>query len=96
MWILLSHNFDKEYHLKEMAVILEKEKNPRLPIYEHHIKSMIKSGIVTTTQKLHNKHQTTFYRAFPITIIAIPRYYENLNQNNNNIKNSFMKSFKSS
>jgi len=51
MWILLSNNPDKEYYLKEMAVIIECEKNPRLQIYEHHIKSMVKSGIVSTNQK---------------------------------------------
>lgn len=77
MWILLSNNPDKEYYLKEMAVILEGEKNPRLPIYEHHIKSMVKSGIVSTTEKMHNKHKTTFYRAAPITVIISAKHYEN-------------------
>jgi len=93
MWILLSHNSHKEYYLKEMAVILENEKNPRLPIYEHHIKNMIKSGIVSTSQKMHNKHKTTFYRAAPITVIATSPHYENLNQNND-LKNLFLQSFK--
>jgi len=83
MWILLSHN----------SQILENEKNPRLPIYEHHIKNMIKSGIVSTSQKMHNKHKTTFYRAAPITVIASSPHYENLNQNND-LKNLFLQSFK--
>ena len=77
MWILLSNNPDKQYYLKEMAVIIENEKNPRLPIYEHHIKSMVKSGIVSTTEKMHNKHKTTFYRAAPITVIVSAKHYEN-------------------
>jgi len=77
MWILLSNNPHKEYYLKEMAVIIENEKNPRLPIYEHHIKSMVKSGIVSTTEKMHNKHKTTFYRAAPITVIVSAKHYEN-------------------
>lgn len=77
MWILLSNNPETEYYLKEMAVILEGEKNPRLPIYEHHIKSMVKSGIVSTTEKMHNKHKTTFYRAAPITVIISAKHYEN-------------------
>jgi len=77
MWILLCNNPENEYYLKEMAVILEGEKNPRLPIYEHHIKSMVKSGIVSTTEKMHNKHKTTFYRAAPITVIISAKHYEN-------------------
>jgi len=77
MWILLSNNPDKEYYLKEMAVIIEGEKNPRLPIYEHHIKSMVKSEIVSTSEKMHNKHKTTFYRAAPITVIISSKHYEN-------------------
>lgn len=77
MWILLCNNPEKEYYLKEMAVILEGEKNPRLPIYEHHIKSMVKSGIVSTTEKMHNKHKTTFYRAASITVIISAKHYEN-------------------
>ncbi len=81
MWILLSNNPDREYHLKEMAVIIENEKNPRLPIYEHHIKAMIRSGIVTTTQKMHNKHKTTFYHAASITVIASPQYYKTITKN---------------
>ena len=76
MWILLSNNPDKEYYLKEMAVIIEGEKNPRLPIYEHHIKSLVKSGIVDTTQKMHNKHITTFYRAASFIVIVPAKYYE--------------------
>lgn len=78
MWILLSNNPDKEYYLKEMAVIIEGEKNPRLPIYEHHIKSMIKSGVVSTTEKIHKKHKTTFYRAAPITVIIPAKHYEDI------------------
>ncbi len=77
MWILLSNNPKREYYLKEMAVIIEGEPNPRLPIYEHHIKSLVKSGIVITTQKMHNKHTTTFYRAAPITVIVSSKHYEN-------------------
>ena len=69
MWILLTNNSDRAYYLKEMAVIIENENNPRLPIYEHHIKNMIKSGLVITTKKMHNKHPTNFYRAAPITTI---------------------------
>ncbi len=76
MWILLSNNPDKEYYLKEMAIIIEREKNPRLPIYEHHIKNLINSGVVITTQKMHNKHKTTFYRAAPITVIIPAKRYE--------------------
>ena len=76
MWILLSNNPDKEYYLKEMAIIIEGEKNPRLQIYEHHIKSMIKSGIVSTTQKMHLKHKTIFYRVAPITIIIPAKHHE--------------------
>lgn len=81
MWVLLSNNPHREYHLKEMAVILEGEANPRLPIYEHHIKSLIKSGIISTTQKMHNKHKTTFYRAAPFTLIVSSHHYENAKNN---------------
>jgi len=77
MWILLSNNPDKEYYLKEMAVIIEGEENPRLPIYEHHIKSLVNSGIVSISKKMHNKHKTTFYRAAPITVIISSKHYEN-------------------
>ncbi len=67
MWILLSSNPNKEFYLKEMAVILENTKNPRLPIYEYHIKAIIKSGLVITKTKMHNKHKTTFYRIVATT-----------------------------
>ena len=74
MWILLSHNPHREFYLKEMATILEDTKNPRLPIYEHHIKAIIKSGIVITSVKMHNKHKTTFYRiAAPTTVVTTTR-----------------------
>lgn len=92
MWILLSNNPTREYHLKEMAVILEEETNPRLPIYEHHIKIMIKSGIVSTTQKIHNKHKTTFYRALPFILITTSRHYKNTTKNTT-LKNTLMASF---
>ena len=78
MWILLSNNPDKEYYLKEMAVIIEDDKNPRLPIYEYHIKAMVKSRVVSTTEKMHNKHKTIFYRAKPIVIITTPKYPKNI------------------
>ena len=92
MWILLSNNPHREYHLKEMAVIIEKVVNPRLPIYEHHIKTMIRSGIVSTTQKMHNKHKTVFYRAAPITVITSSNHYETAIRNKI-LKNTFMHVF---
>ena len=55
MWLLLSSTH-KEFYLKEMAVILEDTKNPRLPIYEYHIKAIVKSRLVITNTKMHNKH----------------------------------------
>jgi len=52
MWILLSNNPDREYHLKEMVILLEGIKEePDLPIYGYHVKAMVKSGIVVTSQK---------------------------------------------
>lgn len=90
LWILLSNNPNREYYLKEMAQIIENEANPRLPIYEHHIKIMIKSGIVTTTKKMHNKHNTTFYRAAPITVITPSKHYKNI-KTNTPLADAFMK-----
>jgi len=70
MWSLLSSNPKKQYHLKQMAVILEKETNPRLPIYEYHIKILIASGIINVNQKMHNKHLTNFYSATPNVLLT--------------------------
>ena len=70
MWSLLSSNPKKEYHLKQMAVILEKETNPRLPIYEYHIKILLASGILKVNQKMHNKHLTNFYSAAPSVLLT--------------------------
>ncbi len=92
MWILLSNNPNREYYLKEMAVIVENEKNPRLPIYEHHIKIMVKSGIVTRTHKLHNKRKTVFYSAAPLTVIA-SFHPHNIVTKNEILKNTFMQVF---
>ncbi len=89
LWILLSNNPNREYYLKEMAQIIEHEANPRLPIYEHHIKIMVKSGIVTRTKKMHNKHTTTFYRAAPIVVIAPSKHYKNI-KTNNSLAQAFM------
>ena len=76
MYRLLSNNPNKEYYLKEMAVIIEKNDNPRLPIYEHHIKVMVKSGLVTVTEKMHNKHKTKFYKIPPFILLSPSKYYE--------------------
>ena len=56
MWSLLSSTH-KEFYLKEMAVIIEKKENPRLPIYEHHIATMVDAGVVLVRDGMHNKHR---------------------------------------
>lgn len=75
MWLLLSSTH-KELYLKEMAVIIEKNENPRLPIYEHHIGTMVDAGVVLVRQKMHNKHMTKFYRAAPVILLTTPQLYE--------------------
>lgn len=79
MWSLLSSNPKKEYHLKQMAVIIEKETYPRLPIYEYHIKILLASGIIMVNQKMHNKHLTNFYSAAPNVLLT--SQYNNASQN---------------
>lgn len=76
MYCLLSTNPNKEYYLKQMAVIIEKHDNPRLPIYEHHIKVMVKSGVVIVTEKMHNKHKTKFYKMSPFILLSPSKYFE--------------------
>ncbi len=92
MWLLLSSTH-KEFYLKEMAVIIEKTDNPRLPIYEHHIKTMVDAGIVLVRQKMHNKHMTKFYRAAPVILLTTPELYEKATKSKT-LKNAFTKVFK--
>jgi len=92
MWLLLS-NTKKEYYLKEMAVIIENDENPRLPNYEYHIAIMVKAGIVLVRDKLHNKHKTKFYRAASLVMLASPYLYEKASKSKT-LKNTLMKVFK--
>ena len=92
MWILMSTS-KKEFYLKEMAVIIEKTDNPRLPIYEHHIGIMVKSGIILVRTKKHNKHWTKFYRAAPVVLITSSKLYEKATKSKT-LKNVFSKIFK--
>lgn len=92
MWMLLSSS-NKEYYLKEMAVIIEKNENPRLPIYQYHIDILVKAGIVLTRIKLHNKHKTKFYRAAPVIMLTAPHIYEKASKSKT-LKNTFQKVFK--
>ena len=92
MWLLLSSTHN-EFYLKEMAVIIEKIDNPRLPIYEHHIGTMVEAGIVLVRKKMHNKHMTKFYRAAPVILITTPQLYEKATKSKT-LKNVFNKVFK--
>jgi hypothetical protein len=92
MWLMLSST-DNEFYLKEMAVIIEKIDNPRLPIYEHHIGTMVESGIVLVRKKMHNKHMTKFYRAAPVILLTTPQLYEKATKSKT-LKNVFNKVFK--
>ena len=92
MWLLLSSS-NKEYYLKEMAVLIEKDENPRLPNYEYHIGVMVKAGIVLVRVKLHNKHRTKFYRAAPLVMLTAPHLYEKANKSKA-LKTTFHKVFK--
>ena len=89
MWLMLSST-RKEFYLKEMAVIIEKNDNPRLPIYEHHIRTMVDAGIVSVRQKMHNKHMTKFYRAAPFILLTTPHLYEKITKSQT-LKNTFTK-----
>jgi len=93
MYQLMSNNPTKEYYLKEMAVIIEKHENPRLPIYEHHIGVMIKCGIVKIRIKMHNKHKTKYYRIAPIVMITSPVLYEKAVKSKT-LRNAFRQVFK--
>lgn len=75
MWLLLSSTH-KEFYLKEMAVIIENNENPKLPNYEYHIGKMVEAGIVLVRIKLHNKHNTKFYRAAQVVMLTPPKHYE--------------------
>ena len=92
MWLLMSSTH-KEFYLKEMAVIIEKTENPRLPIYEHHISTMVEAGIVLVRIKMHNKHLTKFYRAAPVILLTTPQLYEKATKSQT-LKNVFTKVFK--
>jgi len=93
MYRLLSNNPHKEYYLKEMAIIIEKVDNPRLPIYEHHIKVMIKSGLVIVTEKMHNKHKTKFYKVPPFILLSPSKYYDETSTSKT-LSNAFDQVFK--
>lgn len=93
MYRLLSNNPHKEYYLKEMAVLIEKDDNPRLPIYEHHIKVMVKSGLVSVTEKMHNKHKTKFYKMAPFILLSPSKYYDKTTKSKT-LSNAFEQVFK--
>jgi len=92
MWMLLSSTH-KEFYLKEMASLIEENENPRLPIYEHHIRTMVDAGIVLVRQKMHNKHMTKFYRAAPVILLTTPELYEKATTSKT-LKTTFNKVFK--
>lgn len=92
MWLLLS-NSKKEFYLKEMAIIIENNDNPRLPNYEYHIGVMVEAGIVRVRVKLHNKHKTKFYRAAPVVMLTNPKIYEKATKSKT-LRNTFNKVFK--
>jgi len=93
MWLLMSSHPEKEFYLKEMAVIIENNENPKLPNYEYHISNMVEAGIVLVRIKLHNKHMTKFYRAAPVIMLTNPQLYEKANKSKT-LKNTFNKVFK--
>lgn len=93
MYQLLTSNPKKEYYLKEMAIIIEKNPNPRLPIYEHHIGVLVDSGIVKVRIKMHNKHKTKFYRISPVVMITSPVLYDKAIKSKT-LKNTFNQVFK--
>ena len=65
LWNVLCSDPKKEFYLKEMAKIITKHPNPKLPIFEHHIKKLVKAGIVTYTVKMYKKRPTKFYTGIP-------------------------------
>ncbi len=93
MFKLMNNNPTKEYYLKEMAQIIQKEENPRLPIYEHHIGIMVKSGIVNVRIKMHNKHKTKYYRIAPVVMITSESLYDKAVKSKT-LRNTFKQVFK--
>lgn len=93
MFKLMNNNPTKEYYLKEMAQIIEKDENPRLPIYEYHIGVMVDSGIVNVRIKMHNKHETKYYRIAPVIMITSGALY-NKAVKSKTLKNAFKQVFK--
>ena len=93
MFQLMSKNPGLEFYLKEMAVTIENHHNPKLPIYEHHIRILVDSGIVKFRVKMHNKHKTKFYRMAPVLMIVAPNLHERA-ITSKTLKNIFRQVFK--
>jgi DNA-binding transcriptional ArsR family regulator len=84
---------DKELHTKEIGMILENEENPRLPNLTHHLKKMTKIGLLTSTQKMKNGHELTYYKAVNYLII-VPQKDIEVAQKSKTLKTTLRKVFK--
>ncbi len=90
IWQILQ---EKELHTKEIGMILENEPNPRLPNLTHHLKKMIKIGLLTSTLKMKNGHALTYYKAIKYVMI-VPSDKAEIANKSKTLKSTLRKVFK--
>ena len=85
----------KEYHLKEIAIVIESKKSiwgdrvdsPRLPIYMYYVQKLIELGLVTSEKRMYKNHMTTFYKATKPTLPKSVEIVSEFNIVNSNFTN---------
>jgi len=87
---------DKELNLKEIAKIIENNKNPRLPNPTHHKNRLEKIGLIVSRLKQQRKrgHVLNFYKGKKVIIIVPQEFVESV-RNSAEIKNAIDNIFKS-
>ena len=86
----------KNLNLKEIAKIIEKTDNPRLPNPTHHKNRLEKLGLIKSKIKLQRRkgHRLKFYQGKKI-IIIVPEELKILEQHKDELKNTINRIFDS-
>ena len=86
----------KELNLKEIAKIIEKTDNPRLPNPTHHKNRLKKLGLIFSSFLFQRKkgHQLNFYKGLNVMIIVSDDTLANRGEHSEELKNTINKVFK--
>ena len=86
----------KELNLKEIAKLIEKTDNPRLPNPTHHKNRLKKLGLIFSSFLFQRKkgHQLNFYKGLNVMIVVSDDTLANRGEHSEELKNTINKVFK--